>query len=633
MILCTDPILKERLKKKQIDATVFDSILTKNEKQKMLESLNGFATGWFIDKDGRDFTEYRDVSIGAVLSDEIMNLFQMLFHFNWLINKSENKDSIQFYDSKSCKIPEPINELISFVGGKTETCSESYPYLCFNKLYKSHIGMERNNAVVNFSEHNKGKFSIGSIFPLKIWLKVAGSRFFNFFSGKNQFVYIHVLRSLVPFFRSYMINGKNEGGLILTSRSKKRAFLDFTGQSLIKRIKEFIIYNLKGVRTDTFNYPLSRLKFTTPLNADLHKKLVDSFKMNFHQSAVNLLEYPDSKASSYFIAHFESYYLRILPSFIRAIDYYYNKYGEKKVAGCLVEFIHPLTFHIFSNLKKTSVCLPPNFFLHNQYLSPYLIARFGKYFRTVAVSEYDRSRYTKLGYTEEQIEILDPGFFNDLRSKLKPFKTIKNIQGANVLILPPWIDHLDTYRHLISNQDLTCYFSDLLDILDDLSISSINIRMHPGLDSVEMNATHYTAADCYRYFADMAIQRRGNPYSFNLAFSKSMHSNFESDVQNSDFVVGPISGSFIDTLLFGRDYVVYDNSVSPFPGIFESNLIDDGIVRCNKGKEELKESLSNYKPNNRDHIFRTYYPDIFLNNNKEKNLDCNFNQLFNLKEN
>ena len=199
MILCTDPILKEKLKKKQIDAIVFDSILTDYEKQEMLESLYRFATGWFIDNDGKDYTEYRNVSIGAVLSDEIMNLFQMLFHFNWIINKVENKDAIQFYDSESCKIPEPVRELISDTGGETITCSESYSYLCFNERYKIHLGNRRNNSVVDFGE-NKEKISIGSISHLKNRIRVTISRFFHFFSGKNQFIYLHVLGVIFKIF-------------------------------------------------------------------------------------------------------------------------------------------------------------------------------------------------------------------------------------------------------------------------------------------------------------------------------------------------------------------------------------------------------------------------------------------------
>ena len=151
MILCTDPILKERLKKKQIDAIVFDSILTRDEKQEKLESLFGFASGWFLDKDNQDYTEYRKVSIGGVLSDEVMMLFQMFYNFVWIYNKVESKDPIQFYESESCKIPEPVRELISFTGGETITCSESYSYLCFNKLYKTTTGIERNISVVNLS--------------------------------------------------------------------------------------------------------------------------------------------------------------------------------------------------------------------------------------------------------------------------------------------------------------------------------------------------------------------------------------------------------------------------------------------------------------------------------------------------
>jgi hypothetical protein len=100
-------------------------------------------------------------------------------------------------------------------------------------------------------------------------------------------------------------------------------------------------------------------------------------------------------------------------------------------------------------------------------------------------------------------------------------------------------------------------------------------------------------------------------------------------VQENDFAIGPISKSFFDVLLYGIDYVVFDNSVSPFPGIIENNLIDDGIVKRNKSKDELKQHFTNYLPINRDHIFNKYYPDIFSNNIPRKNREKSLFQFLN----
>ena len=627
MILCTDPILQDRLNTQQVDATVFDLVLTESEKQEMLESLYRFASGWFIDKNGRDYTEYREVSLGGILSDEVLNLFQMLYHFVWIINKDENTTPIQFYDSQSCKLPEPVQELIAFAGGETKQTSDSYPYLCFRKLYSAVSSRKTTYSLVDLSLNTKEKTSKDLISRSKLWLRMLLSSFFHCFSIKNQFVYVQVLRSLVPFYRSYLLNGKSKFGFILAHNSKKIPYLDSPSKSRIDNITNLVVCNIKGVRTDNMENPNFGRKLPRSFNVGLHEQLIGHFKRNYHQTAASLLKDSDSRATQFFIEYFERFFLAVLPRFMHAADYYYKRYNNRRIAGCLVEMIHPLKINIFSNLKKTSVLVPPNFFLHNQYFSPYLIRRFGQCVRPVAISEYDRSRYTRLGYKEEQVEVLDPGYFDELREKWSPFKTIETVRGAKVLIIPPWIELLHSFRHLISGRDLIHYCSDILEILDSLKASSVNIRLVPGTDLLEINATQHTAIDCYKSFVDMDVQRRQKPYSLNISFGKSKHSNLEADVQASDLVIGPISGSCFDALLYGRDYVVYDRSVSPFPGILESNLIDDGIIKANKCTEELRDHLETYQPINRDHIFRTYYPEVFSSDSKGKRGDNNLSEL------
>ncbi len=62
------------MKNKGIQSSVFDEILSKSEKQKMLNNLESFASNWFI-IDGEDISNYRDVSIGAAIHDDLLTLF------------------------------------------------------------------------------------------------------------------------------------------------------------------------------------------------------------------------------------------------------------------------------------------------------------------------------------------------------------------------------------------------------------------------------------------------------------------------------------------------------------------------------------------------------------------------------
>ena len=133
MLICTDPILQEYLKKDHVTAAVFDSVLDDAQKQEMLESLDRFMAGWFLDRSGRDFTEYDGVSIGAVLYGELLGLFYLLYHFTWIIQQWKSGSSLRLYQSVSCKVPPAVEDLIRHVGGDVITTSYTYPYLCFRK--------------------------------------------------------------------------------------------------------------------------------------------------------------------------------------------------------------------------------------------------------------------------------------------------------------------------------------------------------------------------------------------------------------------------------------------------------------------------------------------------------------------
>lgn len=101
IILCTDPILRDKLKAEGIGATVFDTILNHEEKVKMLEQLDLFASNWFL-QNGEDFTEYRNISIGAAIHDDVLTFFHMYYHFCLILEKVDYKSNqVIFYRKKS----------------------------------------------------------------------------------------------------------------------------------------------------------------------------------------------------------------------------------------------------------------------------------------------------------------------------------------------------------------------------------------------------------------------------------------------------------------------------------------------------------------------------------------------------
>jgi len=634
MILCTDPILKEKLKSEQINAVVFDSVLTELEKQRMLESLDGFASGWFLDSEGNDYTEYRGVSIGGCLREEVMTLFHILYHFVWIINKNGDDGPFEFYQSESCKVPDVVEELIWNVGGNVKTTLHKYPYVCFRDIQNSQSRGGGSYHIFNLDISSDSITSQNVLLRFKYCLRVALSKIFFSFASQNKYIYFYYLRSLKLFYKSYLMEKYNEIGLILEQNSKKYILEDGQKINGCQNLWKLVRLNLRGVRTDISNPPLFS-KVT--LNRNQHgqyERLVSDFKTNFRLlPIVDLLKNSVPKTNAFFIDYFDNFYVKVLPRLIKTIDYYYKKFDKKAIAGCLEEMLHPVKAQILSNLKKRSLLIPPNHLLHNQLFCPYIISRTEPYFKVIALSNYDKTRYARLGFNKENVEIADSRYFEALRNKLlRPFKKLQILKRANVLINPPFPTTLHTFHFLYNGQDMIRYFWDIFDILEELSVSRIKIRAKPGTHKVQCNSTRHTVIDCYKYFVDFAIEKSNKSYSFNVTFSENAILDIEENVLNSDIVIGVISGLIFETLMLGRDYIVYDNSTSPFPGGKEGNLVHDGVVKRFRQKEELRKHLMNYKPTDRDQLLERYYPEIFVKKEREKCKTLDLMAQFGLRE-
>ena len=121
MNLCTDPILKDLLGKRGITAEVYDAVLSKSEKQEMLENLEVFASSWFM-KNGKDSTEYRNVSIGAAIHDDVLTFFSYLYHIALVLLKVKyHEDTVVFYQSDSCRLPDNVEKMLFELGIKRAT--------------------------------------------------------------------------------------------------------------------------------------------------------------------------------------------------------------------------------------------------------------------------------------------------------------------------------------------------------------------------------------------------------------------------------------------------------------------------------------------------------------------------------
>ncbi|KJR43922.1 hypothetical protein MCHI_000175 [Candidatus Magnetoovum chiemensis] len=594
--ICTDPFLSQYLSERGIDALVFDLITTQDQTNKILETLARFGSDWFLDKDGQDYTEYKNVSIGAAIYDEVLLFNHLLLRFIYLLDKLlQEYDNITFYQSVSCRMPKHILTLLISHNVTVNTIEYKYPYLCFQENFNKVAKSSRSTIIFNFESASNA--SPTRLFDLGLFGKLLISKILHkLFNHKKKFIIFGMNRSLKGFYMRYIKQQPLYFGLYSLNITKY-----LRKKRVIGNIMELILLSKKGILFYSLKCPAYYKWYVPYDNTKVCRELKKRFREQFLQNNRLDLDVNNKELLNFFYHWFEAFYLNYLGKFIKLIDFYYDKFSSPLITETLQEFIHPLQAQVMANLGKTSNLYPVNFAFHNQYFAPELFTKTKGYFKVCAVSDYDSKRYAKIGFHENDIKIIDSAYFSNYRDKLKPFKVIDSLKDKKVLILPNVIDCLNAFRHLITSKFLVNFFPDLFSILDEFKISSVIIRQHPGFIKQE--------GELYR---QIIYSNKCNNVTFKVDFSNN--EDIEDDILQSDIVIATTTSSFLQVLVLGRDFVYFEDSIFPTEALKDDFiLLHEDFVRKIKTKEELKEHFLNYKPVDRELLGEKYYSNIFQN--------------------
>ncbi len=590
--ICTDPILKERLKKKGIDAQVFGEILTNEEKEKMLESLERFASNWFLTNVNVDYTEYQNVSIGAAIYDEVRMLFQLLIHFILMLDRLDLKNNIIFYHSTSCIMPDMVIEFLKCVNVKVELIDEKYPWLSFKEQYES--GAKSNFSRIAFDSGKEKYFNIRSkLGQIKLSLRLLMSKIsFRLLNNSKKRIYFHAHRSLIEFYSNYLSTNENPFGMVITDTTPLEPRMDKGKMNIFMDAYQLTRMARKGIMIDSLK-PLFYYKWYVHYKKrESYKKLYNNFLREFPKKDGNYFNIKNKDLSEYFVQRFTIFYLTYLVQFMKIIDFYYDKFSKIKVDLCLQEMCHPFQAQVLANLGIPCRFFPSNHILHNQYFAPVFFKRIKDIVKPLAFSDLDARRFQMLGFKTENIESVDNDYLRHWTNKIKPCYKIVKLRDRKVLLLPPSIIAMQTYRYQVQGKFLYSFFDDVFEIMNEMNVLSVTIRPHPGAN-VWRNQFGYTDNDIYTFLVSKVDTTKKG---FEIKFSDSYHSNLERDILDNDIVLGTISGAIFETIIYGRDYVYYDDTVTPFYGDKDWSIFNDGLIKRLKTKEELRDYLENYVP-------------------------------------
>lgn len=616
--ICSDPILKDHLSQQGIDAHTFDSILSREEKIDMLESLEGFASNWFLNEEGIDYTEYRNISIGAAVYDEVRILFQLLAHFIFVIDKLDPKNGIVFFHSTSCLMPNVIIEFLSQFNVTIRLIDERYPWLSYREQFD-------NQGKSNFSRisfnHNNEKY--GGLRPklgqIKLTLKQVLSRICcGIINKPKRNIYFHAHRSLVHFYDSYLKTKKNNFGIYITDTTPLEPRPDKKRLNIFQDICQIFRLARKGVVLDSLKCPFYYKWHVNHKKIPVYKKMTADLYGQVSKKTAGYLRLRNKALSKHFTQTFEEFYRSHLTQFMKLIDFYYDKFNRIKVDLCLQEMCHPFQSQVLANLGIPCRIYPSNYIIHNQYFAPSFLKRTKHFVKPIAYSDLDAERFNKLGFDKDNIKKIDRGFFKSWSDKIRPIHSIKSLKGKKILILAPSIIAMHTFRYQVQSESLYSFFPDVLEVLSEVRVSSVTIRPHPGA-GVRRNQFGYTDNDILKYLVDKIEPSKKN---LELKFSNSYYNNFESDILANDIALGNMSGALFEVLVYGRDYIYFDDTITPSYGVKDWTIFNEGTIKLLRTKEELRDYLTHYTPSNLEELRMK----LFESNIKE-NIEDPFNLL------
>lgn len=615
--ICSDPILKNRLARQGIEAHVFDMILSREKKTKILESLEKFASNWFLTESGVDYTEYKNISIGAAIHDEVRTLFYLLIYFVFILDKLKSKNEIIFYHSTSCLMPDIVIKFLSLSNVRIKLIEEKYPWLSFKEQLDSQAKANFSRISFNFGE--KKYQDIRSILgQIKLGLKQILSRIFGkIFQGHAKNIYFHANRSLISFYKTYLNNEKNDFGLYITDTTPLIPKTDKKRSNICNDLILLFQLARQGIILDSLKCPFYYKWYINYQRKVSYKKLVVAFQQQFLKDRFNNLNIKDTHLLEYFTQTFSRFYLNHLVKFIKLIDFYYKKFTNINVNLCLQEMCHPFQAQVLASIGIPCRIYPSNHILHNQYFAPIFFKKIKHFIKPVAISNLDAERFSKLGFDRDNIQTLDPSFFSHWSNKIMPFHKIKSLNKKKILILAPTIIAMNTFRYQVQSEKLYGFFSDIFGVLSELRVSSVTIRPHPGAD-VQRNQFGYTDNDILKYLVNKVEDKYKR---FKISFSNSYFYNLENDILDNDIIIANLTGALFETLIFGRDYIYFDDTITPYYGTKDWSIFNEGTIKKLRTKEEFRNHLINYNPPNLESLRNKLFENILPHNNGNKDLN------------
>ena len=124
----------------------------------MLENIEEFSSNWFI-HDGKDISEYNNVSIGSAIHDDILIFHNQLYHLLAILDKIDYKNNdIIFYQSKTNQLPNYIIILLIKLGVKIENTDDKYPFLSYEESIKRNAFSRVIYSGIVYDKYSKTKF-------------------------------------------------------------------------------------------------------------------------------------------------------------------------------------------------------------------------------------------------------------------------------------------------------------------------------------------------------------------------------------------------------------------------------------------------------------------------------------------
>ena len=608
MNLCIDPILKGLLKSRGIFAEVYDSVLPKAEKQQMLEDLEKFASNWFLDRGGKDITEFQKVSIGAAIHDDVLSYFCLLYHILKILEKIHfQKNAIVFYQSISCELPDIVEESLIEAGVGIVKTKDRYPFLCYKRAFE-HSGYSRrvyNGIVYDLISKTRVRSTLK---PYARFLvdKILSRTLEACYRDNRRTIWLRPIRRLKPILVNLVKESrhKGKGDLQVKVPLPETNLAEIAKNTKMSSPLGYLRERIKLAKQGVFGEPSTYM--LTPRNGLLcafsnknkGEKKHQEKCLNANRGRLkDLLKFEDEKLGDLFTDKFLEFYSFHFYKFTGVIRNLYNQTKRDRIGCYVVEYINPFMAQVLANLNKKIYLVHLSRFLNNQYFSEHLMKKLKGCLFVVVSSEFERNRILKQGFEEDSLCKVAENYF--LKEKVKDDKVYdcpkQNpfIEGKIVLVTTPPLAVLTTFRVLLDTTFYLNYLNEIVSVLKEFSVGKIIVRPVPGYFQ-RINGLDLTLDDLNNYLLrsieidDRLLEIRDD----------KTKTNIEEDLEIAHLVIGTQSAVAIDSALADLDYVAYDNSVAPFPDSLNLSIFgDEGPVPIMSNKDELRKYLENYMPN------------------------------------